>query len=358
MKIIHVAESFSAGILDFICYLTTELSHFNHTIIYGDREINERNIQIEEIKKRFPTGVTFIQWPNSGREVNPFRDIPAFFALRSLLKSQAYDCIHLHSSKAGFIGRAVGFFLKNKNIIYTPHSAYFLRTDISVFKKKCIVMLERMANAMCGEVVCCSKSEQQQFLRYNIPATYINNGIPLKPFTPPLQSNASRFTIAASGRSFHQKNPKLFNEIAKKFEDNANIRFLWIGDGYLNHQLTASNINVTGWVTREKVYEYLDTIDVYLSTSLWEGLPYSVLDAMSIGKPLVLSACIGNVDLVRNEFNGFLFHNADEAAEKIKYLYAHRDVLNQFGLNSRRLCEESFDLKKTSRKYEVLYTSK
>ena len=58
--------------------------------------------------------------------------------------------------------------------------------------------------------------------------------------------------------------------------------------------MTSPNIKCTGWIERKELENYLVNADIYLSTSLWEGLPLSVLEAMSIGLPVVLSDCVGN----------------------------------------------------------------
>lgn len=84
------------------------------------------------------------------------------------------------------------------------------------------------------------------------------------------------------------------------FKDDTRVRFLWIGDGELRNEIQENEqVQVTGWVTPNEVQHYLNQIDVYISTSLWEGLPLSVLEAMNCGKPLLLSDCVGNVDTVK-----------------------------------------------------------
>ena len=85
--------------------------------------------------------------------------------------------------------------------------------------------------------------------------------------------------------------------------NNSNLQFIWCGDGELRAELTSPNIKCTGWMERKELEIYLANADIYLSTSLWEGMPLSVLEAMSIGLPVVLSDCVGNRDLVEN--NGF-----------------------------------------------------
>ena len=355
MKIVHVAESFSAGVLEFINHLTNSLEDFEHIIIYGEREIKERNANIEEIKKRFARNVRFYKWAKAQKSINLFKDSLAYYNLYRMLRKLDYDVIHLHSSKAGFLGRLTIPFLKNKNIIYTPHSVYFLRTDLSFFKKKFVIFLEKLASKMGGKIICCSHSEQEAFLENNMAACFINNGIPIMDL--PMPSQYEKFTIVTSGRLSTQKNPKLFNDIAKLLEYEKNIQFIWIGAGELREQLNASNIEVTGWITKERVLLEVLKSDLFISTSLWEGLPYSGLEAMALSKPLLVHSCVGNVDLVKNNYNGFIFNSAMEAMGFIKELLANKVLLTDMGNNSRKKCEEEFDIKVTSQQYRAKYIS-
>jgi len=356
MTIIHVAESFSAGVLEFINYLTNNLEDFEHIIIYGEREIKERNADIEEIKKRFSANVSFYKWEKAQKSINPIKDSLAFFNLCHLLKKLDYEVIHLHSSKAGFLGRLAAPFLKNKKILYTPNGAYFLKTDISNFARKSVIILEKLAAKISGEVVCCSKSEMEAYLYQNIPATFINNGITITTNYGPKRSNGT-FRIVTSGRLSVQKNPKLFNDIACLLEQEKSVQFIWVGEGDLKEQITASNIQVTGWLTKDQVLSELLKSDLFISTSLWEGLPFSVLEAMELSKPLLLHNCVGNIDLVENNYNGFIFNSDKEAANYIKKMLADKNWVLDMGGNSRKKCEQDFDIKNTSMQYRVKYLS-
>ncbi len=62
---------------------------------------------------------------------------------------------------------------------------------------------------------------------------------------------------------------------------------------------------------KKDIFKYLYDSDVYLSTSLYEGLPISILEAMSIGLPIVASNVIGNCDTIENGKSGFLYQLND-----------------------------------------------
>lgn len=351
MKIVHVMECFAGGTFNFLVDLTSELSNEEHIVIYGtNRENTPKNF-----KDLFNKNVKFIEWKTAQREMKPLKDIKALWELYSILKKiDNIDVIHLHSSKAGFLGRIVSFLLgKSKKTIYTPHAISFLRLDVSSKKRKIFIWMEKFASFFGGKIVACSQSEKEVIEEQGIKnVTFINNGI--KPLEIEKKVNTSdKITIISVGRLSIQKNPKLFNDIASEFKDNPNIKFIWCGDGELKSELISQNIKCTGWIERKELENYLVNADIYLSTSLWEGLPLSVLEAMSIGLPVILSDCVGNKDLVEN--NGFLYNTKTKAITYIKKLSENKKTIREQGFNSKKIVKKSFDIENMIKFYLNIY---
>ena len=352
MKIVHVMECFAGGTFNFLVDLTNELSNEEHIVIYGtNRENTPKNF-----KDLFNKNVKFIEWKTAQREMKPLKDIKALWELYTILKKiDGIDVIHLHSSKAGFLGRIVSFLLgKSSKTIYTPHAISFLRLDVSSKKRKIFIWMEKFASLFGGEIVACSQSEKEAIEEQGIKnVTFINNGI--KPLQIEKKVNTSnKITIISVGRLSIQKNPKLFNDIALEFINNPNIQFIWCGDGELKSELTSSNIKCTGWIDRKELENYLTNADIYLSTSLWEGLPLSVLEAMSIGLPVVLSDCVGNRDLV--ESNGFLYRDKKKCIFSIKKLLNNKILCDRQRKYSKKFFKEYFKLKDMAINYLNLYS--
>lgn len=354
MKIVHIVEAFAGGTYDFLVSLTNRLPNEEHTIVYGLRPDTPK-----DFRRSFPSNTTFIHWKNVCRDISPIKD---FLALKELIKVlsniRKFDIIHLHSSKAGFLGRLAAKILGiQSKVIYTSHGASFLREDISHAKRKLFVYLEKLGRNMGGTIVACSKSEAEVFKKHGINAMYIYNGIQCEPDClhkkDKLKKDKDIFIIGTIGRITFQKNPKLFNTIAEKFLHKKHIKFLWIGDGELNSTLHSPNIIKTGWLSQEKVKEKLGEIDIYLSTSLWEGLPLSVLQAMCFRKPLVLYNCVGNRDLILN--NGVLFRTVDEAVKSLNELINDPVKREKLGRNSYNLLIKNFSLDRMIKEYDLLY---
>jgi glycosyltransferase involved in cell wall biosynthesis len=353
MKVTHIIES-TGGSADFMLYLVKYLPQHSHTIIYGDRTFVAFGSKHENIKSDYPH-VNFIYWKYIKREVNILKDIKASWALFEVLIKLESDVIHLHSSKAGFIGRLVCFFLRKKgNVIYTPNGLAFLRSDVPWVKVKMYLFLEQFADKLSGRIVSCCKSEADELIRNGISSSYINNGTVI--FDNQQKLPDKEIVIATIGRVTAQKNPVLFNEIAGSFIKTPSVKFLWIGGGELEHVLTSKNIVITGWMERYLVLEKLRDVDIYISTALWEGLPFAVLEAMNLSKPLVLSNCTGNIDLIND--NGFIYSTIEEAVEKLDRLINDPELIIKLGKNSHDMAEQHNNVEQMAKLYESEYLRK
>lgn len=359
MKIVHVAEPFAGGIVTFLKSLTENLPDDLHIIIHGERA---DVMSIPDAKRQLRKAqVRFIHWRSAQRSIHPVKDIAAFLELFTILKrlkkSRLLDTVHLHSSKSGFIGRIVCQLLNIKSVIYTPNGAPFMVGE-SPFSNFLYKQLERIGALFGGKVVCCSPSEQLLYNEAGIPAVTINNGIEIGVAAAGnaiAETSNGKFRIVTSGRILHQKNPALFNTIAAYFEDLPQFEFLWIGDGPDAHLLTARNIIITGWLPRQKAATLIQSCDIYLSTAKFEGLSFSVLEALSLKKPVLLTDCIGNRDMIKKRLNGDLFITASQAIVKILQYFNNKNMLAIMGQHSAEHCESEFDIIRTRLQYKRLY---
>jgi glycosyltransferase involved in cell wall biosynthesis len=369
MKIVHVVEPFASGIATFVRSLVENLQDDLHIIVHGEREYVMKSA---EVKQYFPKdNVRFIRWKSAQRNINLRKDTVAFMELYTILKrlkKQNYiDAVHLHSSKSGFLGRLACKMARIDTVVYTPNGAPFLvgNTKLTNYIYK---QLERLGSVFGGLVVCCSPSEWKAYQALGIDAVNINNGISMEDHFPVKTELASlavpsqtlkpaKFRVATSGRIVGQKNPALFNAIATYFEEFEDFEFMWVGDGEDRDMLTAKNIVVTGWLSSRESKSVIAGSQVYLSTSNFEGLPFAVLEALVLKKPVLLTDCIGNRDIVHKGLNGDLFTNEDEAIIKILQYYNNQDMLEVMGAYSQQFCEQEFDVQSTFASYRDLYKS-
>lgn len=343
-RILFVVEAMGGGVFTYIVELANELVDlYDMYIAYGIRKQTPQNY-----KEYFDSRINLIEVKNFERSINPKKDVRAFGEIRRIAKEIDPDVIHLHSSKAGVLGR-FAFNGKKIPLFYTPHGYSFLMQNSSVQKR----MIYRMIESICGKRSCttisCSLGEHIESEKLTHKAVYVNNGINIQELKKLIiefgEVKKHPFTVFTLGRICYQKNPVLFNKIALEMPD---IQFLWIGDGELREELTAPNIKITGWAERKMALKYSLKGDAFILTSLWEGLPISLLEAMYMKKPCVVSNVIGNRDVIRTEKNGFVCDKVDDYVQAIRkitngnvsYLVnnAYEDILSSY--NTKIMAEQ------------------
>ena len=356
LKVVHIVEALAGGVNTYF----KDLSYFfgeseirndiNTTIIYSGKR---KEIDPERTRNEFSKGVTLIEL-NMVRNFSPIQDLKSIIQLRKELKNLNPDIIHLHSSKAGVLGRVAHFLLfKKKVVFYTPHGYAFLRTDISNLSKKIYWTIEKSFQLVFGgKTIACGDTEYEIAKKMG-KSCLVRNGIDIKEVIKSHGNNINNnLTIGIVGRITFARNPKLFNDIALKYP---NYNFVWIGDGELNHEITAPNIRITGWMLEQsKVLKELNNIDVYIQTSLWEGLPIAVLEAMALQKPVLATNVIGNKDVVSHNETGFLFNSIDELHPFLEIL-KNEETRILFGKNALIRCNQLFDKDKNFSSLAIIY---
>ena len=349
-KILYIVEAMGGGIFSYIVDLSNELiNYYDIYIAYAVRKQTPQNY-MDYFDKR----INLIKVENFCRSINPIKDIKAMLELKQIEKKIKPDIIHLHSSKAGAIGRIA--FNGKIPMFYTPHGYSFLMENCNAIKRILFKSIEYICAKRKCVTISCSAGEHLETLKLTKKAVYVNNGININE----LQKNIDKtekinhpFTVFTLGRICYQKNPTLFNEIAKQLSD---IRFIWIGDGELRNELNSSNIEVTGWVDRMKAIKYAVNADVFILPSRWEGLPISLLEALYMKKICIVSNVIGNRDVIINNYNGFICLNADDFIKKIKTVRindfdsvvenAHNEILKKY--NTQIMASEYKDIYENS----------
>lgn len=338
IKLLHISETFVSGVYTYIKQICNHLEHnslFEVYVIYSS-EREETNLL--NLAQDFPSNVHLINIPMS-REISLEKDFSSLINLRREIKKIQPDIIHLHSSKSGIIGRFASLGVKAKKY-YTPHGYSFIRQDISKNKKKIYFLIELFSNTISPVVtIACGDSEFDLAKKIDSKAICIRNGVDTEnihlAFKP--QTNKKPI-IGTSGRISTQKNPKLFNEIASKFPQ---YDFIWIGDGDLTNDLTAKNITITGWKSHKETLDITNSFDIFLSTSSWEGLPFNIIEAMALSKPIISKNIDGNRVTIDNGENGFLCDSIKEFETAIPLVLSNTAA---FGNKSFNLANSLFNI--------------
>ncbi len=340
--VIHVTESTAAGTLTFLIQATRALaeSGLRQVLLYSPRPDTP-----QEVESMFDPRVELKPLPAlcRGGVARYLR------ALRGALLHELVDpnvaAVHLHSSKAGFVGRMALLGTRSRvPVFYSPHGLAFLNRH-HWLPSITYAGLERLAARIDCTLVGCSRSEADLLSRIGPkPARLLENAVDDSFFAiarherkPPL--------VLSIGRVCRQKAPERFAELAARFQiAESPAKFVWVGGGDAagEARLRAAGVEVTGWVDQDAVQRWLGEASVYVQTSRWEGMPLSVLQALAAGVPCVVSDAVGNRDAVRQGITGFVTQRSDDMVMTLQRLLHDETLRRRFSLAARRDAHERF----------------
>lgn len=351
LKVLHIVEALGGGVYSYFMDLTNYFGNLDTaetTIIYSDKR---KEILPEKVKLDFHSKTKLVMVPME-KGLSIF-DISTTIKLIKHINKIKPDIIHLHSSKMTVIGRLAYLLSKTQaKLFYTPHGYAFLRKDISKKASRLYFLIEKYFKKLGGATIACGDTEYE-YAKVFGKALLIRNGIKIDKITKYYKkTKTDKLTIGILGRITFARNPDLFNKIAIK---NPDIQFIWIGDGNLKTQITAHNIEVTGWfMEREEGLKKLNNIDIYLQPSLWEGLPIAVLEAMAMKKPVLATNIIGNKDVVVHGKTGYLFNTLEELKGYIQLL-KDENLRYKMGEEGLKRIEQLFNCEKNFKDLEEVY---
>lgn len=299
--------------------------------------------------------------PTLRRSVHPWRDLKAGIRLYRLIKAGRYRLVHTHTSKAGILGRFAAAAAGVRVIIHSPHGT-ILEGYFSPSVTRCYAALERLAALVSSRIVCLTQLEISQFLRARIGRknqyTYIYNGIDLDRFKPHSERREAQrrslkllkhdVVCATVGRLVPVKGQAdLLKAFAQASQQEPDLRLLMIGDGELRSELeafardagVAHRVHFLGW--REDVADLLDAADVFVLSSLNEGLGLVLLEAMAKGLPIIATSVGGVPEVIGDDETGVLVPPSDpnalaDAMTKLVRNEDLRDQLREAGLRRVR----------------------
>lgn len=357
VKLVHIVESFDSGTYSYIRDLSNFLekskkARFSIYIIFS---ANRKHLSKEKIINDFNDQIKLIEI-SMVKNISFLYDFKSSVEIFKCLKNISPQIIHLHSSKAGAIGRIISVFFKNDvKFFYSPHGFSFLRKDISNSKRFFFKVIEKIISRISkATIISCGDTEYKIASEYG-KSILIRNGIDLKKFkTVQEKKHSKKLTVGMVGRITFARGPKLFNEIALQFSE---YNFIWIGDGELRNELNSPNIFITGWIENQlNLFEKLNNLDIYIQTSLWEGLPIAVLEAMALKKPIIATNIIGNKDAVKNNETGFLFDNLNDLNGLFQKLEDIK-IRKEMGNNGYGRCKKLFNIEKNFNELISYYLS-
>lgn len=329
-RVLHVIESTTAGVRRYVTYLLQHQSPQWHMEVacpairqehFGDTafvdEIRQLGVCVHDVPMQRSIGLA---------------DLKATRVLQNVVQQGQYDLIHTHSSKAGFLGRSIAR-LSGVPVVHTPNGLYYLGQ--SGVKRWFYQTLERLAGRLTTQLIAVSKGERIVITRDRLVPPdrlcVIENGVDAphirgeagaphaRQLCEQLGINGQQPIIGAAGRMVPQKDPLTFVRAAAQLRQTyPTAQFVWCGDGELRTatEQLAAQLNVPLITTghQENSAAIMQTFDVFVLPSIYEGLPFALLEAMALGIPIVATDISGVRDVLGDQQAGWLTEPRNEAA--------------------------------------------
>jgi glycosyltransferase involved in cell wall biosynthesis len=363
MKIVHIGQMIGG----LGTYIRNIISYTDDSCIFviisgindGNMPVQKNGIEIPEYKVKLE------------RKLNLVNDIRCLLEVVKILRREKPDIIHCHSAKGGFVGRIAGFFLQIKTV-YTPHAFSFLSgrnfVEMAVF-----IFLEKVSR-LNSYLLACSNSEKEVGIKKvgykNEKALVWINSVPDSSLSVcnTFEQNNQAY-ICSVGRPSLQKNSLFLIEVAQEIiSRRPDIHFYILGVGHyspyqdkvqklIEMKGLENNIKLIPWLSQRETYQCIKNSLLYISVSLYEGLPLSVIEALSLGKPVIASKVIGNEDCVRDNYNGYLLRlDKNLFYQKVVETISDISKLEKLGNNSRMLFLKEFDITKNISRLQQIYS--
>ena len=294
-----------------------------------------------------------------------FLNIFKIIKIAGILKKEKVDTIIINLSAdlkvAGLAAKLAG----TKNIIYRRGSAIPVKnTFLNRFLFQYIIT----------EIIANSEETKRTILKNNLnlidenKISVVYNGIDIEKYDKfkseiVYQRKNGEIILGNAGRLVKQKGQGYLIEIAKKLkEKQINFKLLIAGEGKLKNELEqyAKELGVEkeviflGFI--ENIKGFMETIDLFLHTSLWEGFGYVIVEAMASKKPVIAFNVSSNPEIIENNKTGFLIKDKDldEFVEKIEFLAGDTELRNKFGKNAREKVEAVFNIERSLQNVEKI----
>lgn len=306
-------------------------------------------------------GLPIIVEPLLLRQISPLQDLRCLARLNRLLQQLRPDVLHLHSAKAGLLGRIVAK-LHKVPVIYSVHGWSFSMYQGK--KARFFQWLERLLLPLTDQLVLVCQRDfniARMLLGANLAQlTLVHNGIA---DSPPQQKaadpNCCRLISVAR---FEDPKDQVTLLKAMKALTALNWRLQLVGSGptldacrQLAQELELTQVEFLG--ERSDVANLLLQSDVFVLSSLSESLPVSVIEAMRAGLPVVASDVGGMAELVADNINGYLVEpqNVAQLSERLNKLIAAPDLCHHMGIEARSRFEQFFTLQQNGNRVLALY---
>ena len=337
-------------------------------------------------------GLRTIILPEIRRAIHPAQDLETYRKLLQIIRDFQPQIVHTHGSKPGFLGRIAAAKCKVPLVVHTYHGHVF-KSYFSPLVSSLIIHAERTLARKTNFLIAINEHLQKELIdEYKIATASkikLNRlGIDIngfkdsdhllrKKFRNEFKLNDDVFAIAIVGRLVKIKQHQLFLDIASELLlQKRNIKrycFFIVGDGEEYEPILSQSLSMgyrvlrknqpangeydivfTSW--RKDIDVVMSGIDLLLMTSLNEGTPVAILEAMAAGKPIVSTPVGGIPELIASANCGFVSSKNAEIVKQISMLADAGEERITRGLKGRQYVEENLTIERQAKELSELYS--
>jgi len=309
-------------------------------------------------------------------------DIKSFIKIMRIIRHEKYHIVHTHTAKAGILGRMAAWLCRTPIIVHTLHGTTFHRA-MHASEAFFYRILERLTACITDQLVSVGDDLRQIYLNAGVgkPEQYvtIRSGFEISRFRlsdaeialrrrkirRELGISDAAYVIGSASRLEPRKGQYYFiqsaQQLLSKYPD---LVFILAGDGPSAEELRtlaqslriANKIHFLGH--RKDIEDVMSAMDVFVLSSLWEGLPQVLVQAAALGRPIVSFDAEGAKEIVHGGENGFVVPRGDENAltESLAYFISHPQRAREMGLRGRRFIGAEYDKEIMVRRIDELYS--
>jgi glycosyltransferase involved in cell wall biosynthesis len=328
-------------------------ARFESALVTGVEAADEGNMLDLAAQK----GVQPLIIPQLGREINPLKDWVTLIKLYRLFRDLHPHIVHTHTAKAGTVGRLAACLAGVPIVVHTFHGHVF-HDYFGPLQTRVFIGIERFLASLSDRIVTVSEGQRREIAAYGVASLDKIAVVPLGFELDALLNCESlrgqlrrelgipegMALVGTVARLTAIKNHRLFLEAAKLvLQAGQEAVFLIVGDGELRAELEAyvaelglaERVIFTGWrCDLPRIYADLDVVAL---SSLNEGTPVSLIEAMAAAKPVVSTRVGGVSDVVLDKKSGYLVQSKDARglARGILDLLQAPEKAREMGLTGR-----------------------
>jgi glycosyltransferase involved in cell wall biosynthesis len=307
-------------------------------------------------------GIRTVQLPKLREVISPLGDLVVLWQLIRLMRRERFSVVHTHCAKGGFLGRLAARWCRVPVVVHTFH-AFSFHKFMRAARRRWYLFLERLVRRATHSFVAVAPQVAREAVEQRlappgsvrvIPSSVEIEDIPqtADPSTrAELEVNGDGPIVGTVGRLVYQKAPLDFVRMAALIaERHPEAQFVWVGDASFNGipegasleertreeaRRLGVKVRFTGF--REDAPALTACFDVFVITSLYEGLGRALTEAMASARPVVATAVNGVPDLVEPGSTGLLAPPSDprSMADCVSWLLEHQKEARRMGLAGR-----------------------